>query len=66
MADGYRSAHGLLESNVSEHVLDVVQKNLYALKDFLDKNQHLFQSAPADLSTTGRPAASGDQEAWKA
>jgi nuclear pore complex protein Nup155 len=42
-----------------------VQQNLFALKDFLDKNPHLFHSAaPVEQTTNRAPVA--DQEAWKA
>lgn len=57
-------ANGLAESNVSDEVLITVQKNLYALKDFLDRNPHLFHSAPGD-HTGARAAAASEQEAWK-
>lgn len=42
----------------------MVQKNLFALKDFLDKNPHLFHSGTADY-TGARAAPASDQEAWK-
>ncbi|KAF7796400.1 hypothetical protein EIP86_007577 [Pleurotus ostreatoroseus] len=51
--------------NVSDEVLVVVQKNLQALKDLLDKNPHLFHSAPGDY-TGARSATANEQEAWKA
>ena len=57
-------ANGLAESNVADAVLITVQKNLYALKDFLDRNPHLFHSAPGD-HTGARVAAVSEQEAWK-
>jgi nuclear pore complex protein Nup155 len=41
-----------------------VQKNLYALKDLLDKSPHLFHSTPGDV-TGARSAAVSEQEAWK-
>ncbi|RDB29219.1 hypothetical protein Hypma_015604 [Hypsizygus marmoreus] len=52
---------GRQKLTVSEDTLVTVQKNLFALKDFLDKNPHLFHSSPSE-STTRVP----DQEAWKA
>ena len=57
--------NGLAESNVAEVVLITVQKNLFALKDFLDRNPHLFHSAPGDHAGA-RTAAVSEQEAWKA
>ena len=42
-----------------------VQQNLFALKDFLDKNPHLFHSA-APVEQTANRAPVADQEAWKA
>ncbi|KAI0695140.1 nucleoporin [Cytidiella melzeri] len=56
---------GLQELNVSDDVLVTVQKNLYALKDTLDKSPHLFHSTPGD-HTGARSAAASEQEAWKA
>ncbi|KDQ63476.1 hypothetical protein JAAARDRAFT_695291 [Jaapia argillacea MUCL 33604] len=56
---------GLQASNISEDVLVVAQKNLYALKEFLDKNPHLFHSSPGDQPGV-RGAAANEQEAWKA
>lgn len=41
----------------------VIQKNLFALKDFLDKNPHLFHSSPSEPSTARAPMT--EQEAWK-
>ncbi|EAU93155.2 nucleoporin Nup157/170 [Coprinopsis cinerea okayama7 len=52
------------ELAVSEKHLLQAQHNLYALKDFLDRNPHLFQSAPSE-NAAGRGSIS-DQEAWKA
>lgn len=40
-----------------------IQKNLYALKDLLDKNPHLFHSSPGDSAASRAPAM--EQEAWK-
>lgn len=34
--------------NVPERTLVTVQKNLFALKDFFDKNPHLFHASPGD------------------
>ncbi|TFK77170.1 nucleoporin [Pluteus cervinus] len=48
---------------ISEHTLENIQKNLYALKDFLDRNPHLFHSSPGDAS---HRAAGPEQEAWRA
>ncbi|THH00942.1 hypothetical protein EW026_g1653 [Hermanssonia centrifuga] len=56
---------GLQEPNVPDDVLVTVQKNLYALKELLDKNPHLFHSAPSDY-TGARSATAAEQEAWKA
>lgn len=58
------SLAGLQEPNVADEVLVTVQKNLYALKDLLDKNPHLFHSTPGD-HTGARAAAVTEQEAWK-
>ncbi|KAF5374778.1 hypothetical protein D9758_000357 [Tetrapyrgos nigripes] len=55
---------GLSQSAVSDDSLVIIQKNLYALKDLLDKNPHLFHSSPGD-STAARTATL-EQEAWKA
>ncbi|KAI0313508.1 nucleoporin [Amylostereum chailletii] len=57
--------HGLYVSNIPEDLLFMVQKNLFALKDLLDKNPHLFHSATGDY-TGARAAPASDQEAWKA
>lgn len=46
-------------------MLVLVQKNLFVLKDFLDKNPHLFHSAPGD-HPGARGASASEQEAWKA
>jgi nuclear pore complex protein Nup155 len=53
------------ELNISDDTLVTIQKNMYALKDFLDKNPHLFHSAPGDNSGA-RSAQRPDQEAWRA
>ena len=42
----------------------MVQKNLFALKDLLDQNPHLFHSATGDYAGA-RVASAGEQEAWK-
>lgn len=60
----YSSAGGLQELNVTDEVLVTVQKNLFALKDLLDKSPHLFHSTPGD-HTGARSAAVSEQEAWK-
>ncbi|KAF7320066.1 Nucleoporin [Mycena kentingensis (nom. inval.)] len=52
---------GIHRSTVPDQTLVFVQKNVFALKDFLDKNPHLFQSSPTDNGN-----ARGEQEAWKA
>ena len=54
----------LQQPNISEDVLVTVQKNLYALKELLDRNPHLFHSAPGD-HTGARSASASEQEAWK-
>ncbi|KAI0094802.1 nucleoporin [Irpex rosettiformis] len=58
-------AGGVQELNVIDAVLVTVQKNLFALKDLLDKSPHLFHSTPGD-HTGARSAAASEQEAWKA
>lgn len=50
--------------NVADQILVTVQKNLYALKDFLDKNPHLFHSSPGEPAASRTPAGN-EQEAWK-
>ncbi|KAJ7103618.1 nucleoporin [Mycena belliarum] len=55
---------GLQQSAISDKDLVIIQKNVYALKDFLDKNPHLFHSSPGETGS-GRSAVS-EQEAWKA
>ncbi|KAN0100556.1 Non-repetitive/WGA-negative nucleoporin C-terminal domain containing protein [Tylopilus felleus] len=57
-------AFGLQELNVDDNLLVVIQKNLYALKEFLDKNPHLFHSTPGDPAS--RNTVGHEQEAWKA
>ncbi|KAG9314302.1 nucleoporin [Chiua virens] len=56
---------GLQELNVDDNLLVTVQKNLYALKEFLDKNPHLFHSTPGDPAAS-RNTVGHEQEAWKA
>ncbi|EMD42139.1 hypothetical protein CERSUDRAFT_90739 [Gelatoporia subvermispora B] len=56
---------GVHETNVHEDTLIVVQNNLFALKELLDTNPHLFHSAPGD-HTGARSAGASEQEAWKA
>ncbi|EPQ60591.1 nucleoporin [Gloeophyllum trabeum ATCC 11539] len=58
-------ALGLAECGIPEETLVTTQKNLHALKEFLDKNPHLFHSAPGDKAGA-RGAAASEQEAWKA
>ncbi|KAF8078700.1 nucleoporin [Lyophyllum atratum] len=48
---------------VEEDTIVTIQKNLFSLKDFLDKNPHLFHSSPSE-SSTRVPVA--EQEAWRA
>jgi len=49
--------------NASETLLLNVQKNLFALKDFLTRNPHLFHSSPSE-PTSSRTLVT-EQEAWK-
>ncbi|KAG2159777.1 nucleoporin [Suillus bovinus] len=56
---------GLQQSNFDDNLLVTVQKNLFALKEFLDKNPHLFHSAPGEHSVS-RTSSGNEQEAWKA
>jgi hypothetical protein len=56
------SIHGSHELGISDEVLIPIQKNLDALKKFLDQNPNFFFATPADTDKTLRP---GDQEAWK-
>lgn len=48
---------------ISSNTLMNIQKNLFALKDFLDKNPHLFHSSSSEPSTARAPMT--EQEAWK-
>jgi nuclear pore complex protein Nup155 len=61
---GITSTQGLQQCNIADNVLVTVQKNLYALKDFLDRNPHLFHSSPGE-PTASRTPAGHEQEAWK-
>lgn len=36
--------------NVPEHTLAMIQKNLSALKEFLDRNPHIFHASPGDTT----------------
>jgi nuclear pore complex protein Nup155 len=47
---------------ISDKVIVLIQKNLYGLKDFLDKNPHLFHSSTAESAAR---APTLEQEAWK-
>jgi hypothetical protein len=58
------SPPGLQQSNFEDYLLVTVQKNLFALKEFLDKNPHLFHSAPGEHSVS-RTSSGNEQEAWK-
>ncbi|KAF5385258.1 hypothetical protein D9615_001454 [Tricholomella constricta] len=48
---------------IEEDTIVTIQKNLFSLKDFLEKNPHLFHSSPSE-SSTRVPVA--EQEAWRA
>jgi nuclear pore complex protein Nup155 len=50
--------------NVSEDLLEDIQRNLQALKDFLDQNPQLFHSAPGDHAGA-RAAPAPEQDAWR-
>ncbi|KAG6818004.1 hypothetical protein H0H87_009159 [Tephrocybe sp. NHM501043] len=54
---------GRQKLRIAENVIVTVQKNLFLLKDFLDKNPHLFHSSPSEPSSR-IPIA--EQEAWRA
>ncbi|KAH7883515.1 nucleoporin [Phlebopus sp. FC_14] len=56
---------GLQELSVEEDLLVTIQKNLFALKEFLEMNPHLFHSTPGD-SAMSRSNIGHEQEAWKA
>ncbi|KAJ4486039.1 nucleoporin, partial [Lentinula aciculospora] len=53
-----------LQLTIQEARLITIQKNLYALKDLLDKNPHLFHSSAGDSTASRAPTM--EQEAWKA
>ncbi|KAJ6604576.1 nucleoporin [Mycena vulgaris] len=55
---------GMHQSAIPDKTLVIIQKNVYALKDFLDKNPHLFHSSPGE--TGNARSAVSEQEAWKA
>ena len=59
------SAFGLQEFNVNDDLLVTIQKNLYALKEFLDKNPYLFHSTPGDPAASRNTEGHEQQEAWK-
>ena len=50
--------------SVPDAVLITAQKNLFALKEFLDTNPALFHSVSSDHSGV-RPTSASEQEAWK-
>ena len=50
--------------NVAEDALIAIQKNLFALKSFLDSNPQLFHSAPGDHAGA-RAANAPEQDAWR-
>ncbi|KAH9487013.1 putative nucleoporin [Psilocybe cubensis] len=58
------NSSGVQVLNASETLLLNVQKNLYALKEFLTRNPHLFHSSPSE--PTSSRAVVTEQEAWKA
>ncbi|PPQ62740.1 hypothetical protein CVT24_000434 [Panaeolus cyanescens] len=49
--------------NASEKILVDTQKNLHALKEFLDQNPQLFHSSPSEPASTRSLVT--EQEAWK-
>ncbi|KAG1762421.1 Non-repetitive/WGA-negative nucleoporin C-terminal-domain-containing protein [Suillus occidentalis] len=55
---------GSQQSNFEDDLLVTVQKNLFALKELLDINPHLFHSAPGEHSVS-RTSSDNEQEAWK-
>ncbi len=59
---GYLSAPGIYLPTVPEKIVMAVQKNLTSLKDFLDRNPHIFHLSPSDSAAR---APSLEQEAWK-
>lgn len=51
-------------SNFGDALLVTIQRNLFALKNFLDRNPQLLTSAPGEqVSSGGRQS---EQDAWKA
>ncbi|KAK2461979.1 hypothetical protein APHAL10511_006442 [Amanita phalloides] len=54
---------GLQEIALPDDTLVTIQKNLFSLKEFMDKNPHLFHSAPGESASVRTPIT--DQEAWK-
>jgi len=52
------------KSNIPDDTLINIQKNLYALKNFLDQNPQLFHSTPGDTAGA-RTAPINEQEAWR-
>ncbi|KAF8922648.1 nucleoporin [Mucidula mucida] len=56
-------APGIYLPTVPEKIVMAVQKNLTSLKDFLDRNPHIFHLSPSDSAAR---APSLEQEAWKA
>ncbi|KAG6912027.1 hypothetical protein DXG01_000275 [Tephrocybe rancida] len=54
---------GRLKLRIAEDVIVTVQNNLFLLRDFLNKNPHLFHSSPSE-SSSRVPVA--EQEAWRA
>ncbi|TFY65154.1 hypothetical protein EVJ58_g2157 [Rhodofomes roseus] len=59
------TAPGASGLSVPDDVLITTQKNLFALKELLDTNPHLFHSAPGDHAGA-RSTTASEQEAWKA
>lgn len=58
------SPSGSQQLAIPEDVLTSIQKNLYSLREFLNRNLHLFHIAPGEPASA-RPAAGNEQEAWK-
>ncbi|KAG5647653.1 hypothetical protein DXG03_009006 [Asterophora parasitica] len=48
---------------VEENTIVTIEKNLFSLKDFLEKNPHLFHSSSSESSTR---VPVSEQEAWRA
>ncbi|KAK7059035.1 hypothetical protein VNI00_001659 [Paramarasmius palmivorus] len=55
---------GIPQPAIQDDTIVTIQKNLIALKDFLDRNPHLFHSSPGDNAASHGPTM--EQEAWKA